>query len=80
MKPNKIDYFEAGNDAQFNQIGARDEKIKLLTNFLIKTDFEFSIEQWNEAKVVKLDKDKDIFIIFNDAGGISLEQIEEQNK
>ena len=78
MKPNKIDYFETGEDNDFNQISSRDEKIKLLTDFLIKTDFEFSIECWNESKAIRIDREKNVFIVFHDSGGISLEELLEK--
>ena len=68
MKPNKIDYFECGEDSEFIQNGCRDEKMKLFMDFLIKTDVEFKIGNLDGARFIKLNNE--IGCIFYDTGGI----------
>lgn len=70
MEPKKIDYYESGEDYNFLEIGARDEKIKLLLDFLIKTDIEFKMDNVDEGKLVDLGKG--VYIMFFDSGGVSV--------
>lgn len=70
MKTDKIDYFDGGTDSEFNEIGCRDEKMKLLTNFLLKTDFEFKIERFDRGKAIVINE---VQFLFFDSGGICLE-------
>lgn len=78
MIPNKIDYFDGGDDDDFLGIGTRDEKIKLLLNFLIKTDIEFKVNNVDEGKMVDLGKG--IYIMFYDEGGIVVNYEKENEK
>jgi len=82
MKPNTIDYFQDCPDETSLLIGARDEKMKLLMNFLIKTDFKFEIEQFDDGKAISFwnSKDKKVTIDFCDQGGIRIAEAEEDQE
>ena len=75
MEPDKIDYFEGGEDYRFLEIGVRDKKIQLLLNFLNKTDVEFKVINCNEGKVIELENN--IQCVFYDSGRICFELNEE---
>ena len=68
MKPDNIDYFDGGDESQFLDIGTRDRKMKLLTDFLLKTDIEFKIEQGHTSKIINCGEG--VLCYFHDAGGI----------
>jgi hypothetical protein len=78
MKPDNIDFYDGGEDIDFLEIGTRDRKIKLLLDFLIKTDIEFSIKDFDNGKIVELGDG--IECVFNNAGRINFEINKEQIK
>ena len=68
MEPDKIDYFDAGEDNDFLEIGVRDRKMKLFVDFLIKAGIEFKVVDFDKGRIIELGEG--IECLFFDAGRI----------